>query len=386
MRICVITATRAEYGLLYPLLKRFNEEDSIDVDIVVSGTHLLERYGNTKEEIYEDNLGHVFEIDIIGEYGNDACGISNIMAQAIHKFAEYLKYNRPDLAVILGDRYEMMAFAIPLLNEKIPIAHLNGGEVTGGLLDESYRHCITKMSTLHFTNCEAHRNRVIKMGENPHNVYNVGDICIDNIINTQLYSLSELEEKFKIDLRERQIILFTYHPVTVEDYSSIELQNLLQVISEFDDMYYIFTMSNADKDGERINSIIREYVAEHDNSLLVPSLGRRGYISMLKYAKAVIGNSSSGIYEAPYFGIPTINVGIRQKDRLHGMTVIDCDGDIKSIKEAIKYAFSPEFIRACKKETNIWGDGTTADKIVQIILKRWSEGIEVRKSFYDGLE
>lgn len=383
MKVCVITATRAEYGLLYPLLKRFNEEDSIDVDIVVSGTHLLKRFGNTKAEIYEDNLGHIFEIDIIGESGNDACGISNIMAQAIHKLAEYLKYNRPDLAVILGDRYEMMAFAIPLVNERIPIAHLNGGEVTGGALDEIYRHCITKMSSLHFTNCEQHRNRVIQMGENPEDVYNVGDICIDNIISVQLYSLLELEQKLNVNLIDKKIVLVTFHPVTMENDSVQQLNNMLEVISEFEDKFFIFTMANSDRDGELINHILKEYTSKKDNSILVPSLGRRGYISALRYATAVIGNSSSGIYEAPYFGIPTVNIGSRQENRLHGNTVIDCNSEVESIRRAIQYAFSEDFIEKCKKEPNIWGDGGTADKIANIIIERFEKGIQVKKTFYD---
>lgn len=383
MRVCVITATRAEYGLLYPLLKKMHEDPFFQVDIVISGTHLIDEFGNTKEEVYNDNLGKIHELAIIDKIPNCACDISRIMGIAISKFAAYLVENRPDIAIILGDRYEMVAFALALVNDKVPIAHLNGGEVTGGALDEIYRHCITKMSTLHFTNCETHKKRVIQMGENPENVYNVGDVCVDNIVNTKLYSLKEIEQRYDLALEGEKIIVVTFHPITMETDSLNQLENLLQAIDLFNDYFFLFTMANSDEDGQRINKRLKEYTAEHHNTSLVPSLGRVGYLSVLSHAIAVLGNSSSGLYEVPYFKIPTVNVGDRQKNRLHGNTVIDCCSDRESVVEAMKKALSSEFINNCKKEQNIWGEGDSAVQIVQIIKQRLIKSIPFESKFYD---
>ncbi len=381
--ICVITATRAEYGLLYPLLKEIEEMKYLNLQLVVSGTHLKIEYGLTKEEIISDGFAEFDEIESLETQANDNRAISETMANVIFKFASYLTQKRPDIAVILGDRYEMMAFTIALMNERIPIAHLNGGEVTSGILDEMYRHCITKMSTLHFVNCEVHRKRVIQLGELPERVFNVGDICVDNILNTKILSSSELEKDLDIKIQQASLVVVTFHPVTMENNSMEQLENMLSVIKEHNSYTYIFTKANSDSEGQNINRRIEEFVHNNLNCKFIDSLGRVKYLSLLNYAILVMGNSSSGIYEVPFFHIPTINIGNRQKDRLHGETVIDCGSEIDEIEHAFQKSISKEFTDKCKKEENIFGDGHAAQKIVTIICKVLEKGISPEKSFYD---
>lgn len=383
-KICVITATRAEYGLLYPLLKEIDRTEGLELQLVVSGTHLSGEYGSTKQEIMDDDFRDFDEIDIMADrVAEENEVVSQIMATTISKFTSYLTKKRPDLAIILGDRYEMMAFAIALVNACVPIAHLNGGEVTGGALDEIYRHCITKMSTLHFTNCDLHKKRIIQLGEPPQRVFNVGDLCVDNIKNTVLLPKEQLEHEIGINFSTIKIILITFHPVTMEDNSLEQLENMLKVIERKDEYFYIFTKANSDRDGIKINQRISEFVEQHKNCKLIDSLGRVRYLSILQYASAVMGNSSSGLYEVPYFHIPTINIGNRQKGRLHGETVIDCYWTEKEIDEAFEKAMGSGFKAICKTEENFFGNGDTAQKIVYIIKKSLEKGIDIRKTFFD---
>lgn len=381
-KVCVITATRAEYGLLYPLIGKIDADEQLQLQLIVSGTHLNEKYGYTKSEIEDDGFWIAKEIAIPTE-GTDACAVSESMGNALIKFAEYLKENRPDIAVILGDRYEMMAFAIALVNEKIPIAHLNGGETTEGALDEVYRHCITKMSTLHFTNCEVHQKRVIQLGENPERVFNVGDICIENIIHTEFIDREELGLYLGLVLEESRTAVVTYHPVTTEDDSSEQLEQLLTALRKFPELRLVFTKANADCGGRNINRCLEEFVQQRPGAVIADSLGRIRYLSLLRYSAAVIGNSSSGLYEAPAFHIPTVNIGNRQKGRLHGATVLDCRAEASEIEQALNEAFDPAFREKCRTEENIWGDGHTSEQIVEI-LKLWlCGGINGKKEFYD---
>ncbi len=379
--ICVITATRAEYGLLYPLINKILQSEDMKLQLIVSGSHLQEEYGYTKKEILEDGIPIATEIKILST--NDATGISKSMGTAIIKFAVYLKEHRPDIAIILGDRYEMMAFAIPLINEKIPIAHLNGGEITEGALDDVYRHCLTKMSTLHFTNCESHRKRVIQLGEDPNRVFNVGDLCIDNILQETLLDEETLMRELSLSFRDRQLAIVTYHPVTMENDTVEQLEAMLCALQQFPTLFFLFTKANADNEGALVNCKIEQFVREHDNSMLVDSLGRKKFLSVLSYARIMIGNSSSGIYEAPFFHIPTVNIGNRQKGRLHGETVIDCNANCEEIKNAISLAISESFYQICLRSKNIYGEGNTAEKIIDIIREKIEQGISVKKKFYD---
>lgn len=381
-KICVITATRAEYGLLYPLISKIEADSELELQLIVSGTHLSELFGYTKNEIIKDGFSIAKEIEILSD-GNDACAVSESMAKAVAGFAQFLKNDRPDMAVILGDRYEMLAFAIALVNERIPIAHLNGGETTEGALDEGYRHCLTKLSMLHFANCEVHRKRIIQLGEEPSRVFNVGDTCIDNIMNEELVSPKELEKYLGIPILQKQTAIVTYHPVTTEDDSLEQLEEMLSALQDFPELQLVFTMANADSGGMDINKRLEEFVQMRDNAILVDSLGRKRFLSLLKHSVMMIGNSSSGIYEAPAFHIPTINIGNRQKGRLHGDTVIDCTNDKAEIVKAMQKALTSEFQEKCRQSENIFGDGHASEQIVSIMKDFLKKDVSVQKRFYD---
>lgn len=381
-KICVVTATRAEYGLLYPVLKLINDDKELELQLVVSGTHLSYKYGYTKNEIINDGFSIAAEIDILqdSEKEND---VSVVMGNVLIKFSEYLKDNRPDIAIVLGDRYEMMAFATVFVNERIPIAHLNGGETTEGVLDEVYRHCITKMSMYHFVNCEIHRKRVIQLGENPDRVFNVGDTCIDNILSQKYATKEELKDLIGVEKFPENIALVTYHPVTLEEDSVEQLKIILQVLQQHKEFFYIFTKSNADYNGNELNGYMEHEIEKWENAKLVDSLGRIGYISTLKFAKIMIGNSSSGLYEAPVFKIPTINIGNRQKGRVHGNTVINCEVSENAINNAILTALSEDFQDQCKKSENMFGDGHAAERIIKHVKDKLKGTIGLAKQFYD---
>ena len=380
--ICVITATRAEYGLLYPLIKLIDNDKDLDLQLIVSGTHLKKESGYTKKEIVKDGFPIAAEFDIL-EDNDGENAISKAMGRVLTEFSGYLTNHRPDMAIVLGDRYEMMAFAVALINEKIPIAHLNGGETTEGAIDEIYRHCITKMSMYHFVNCEIHRKRVIQLGDNPNRVFNVGDICVDNVVQQSLLSADELKDFLHMDFLPDNLAIVTYHPVTFEDDSLKQVKILLNVLKENDNYFYLFTKVNADSQGDAINKYLQNNMRGWKNARLVDSLGRIGYLSALKHAKMVIGNSSSGIYEAPIFKIPTVNIGNRQKGRIHGTTVIDCVVGREEINSAIKLAESDPFQKNCKESKNLFGDGYASNRIIIIIKEILKKGCKVQKKFYD---
>lgn len=384
-KVCVLTATRAEYGILYPVLKQIKADDQLQLQLIVSGTHLLEEYGYTVNEIIGDGFDEFEEIEIIRKAGlsnSNTSGTSDIMAVAIKEYSGYLHSNRPDMGIILGDRYEMLAFAIALSNERIPIGHICGGETTEGVLDEAYRHAITKFSMFHFVNCYIHRKRVIQMGESPDRVYDVGDTCIDNIVSTKLLDKIELEHYLGREINN-DLIIVTFHPITLSDDSIEQLEHLLTVMDHYDRYFYLITKANADKDGESINARLEVYANGHVNCMLVESLGRVRYLSFLSHAVAVVGNSSSGLYEAPHFNIPTINIGDRQKGRIHGVSVLDCGSEEQQIFKAFKRALSEEFSRICRNTKNIFGDGHTSEKIVSKIKENLINGIDIKKKFYD---
>lgn len=382
-KICVITATRAEYGLLYPVIKAINESSELTLQLVVSGTHLIPEFGMTKKEILNDGFVIDKEIEILLASDNSS-SISKSMGIAMISFADYIKDDKPDLGIILGDRYEMLAFASALLNEHIPIAHINGGEVTEGALDECYRHCLTKMSTLHFANCERHKKRIIQMGEDPHYVYNVGDTCIDNILNEKLLTFSELNQDLPFLQKDKPIVIVTYHPVTTEKNSLEQFEEILKVIEKRNEYQYIFTKSNSDEGGRAINSRMEKFAIDKKNIHVVESLGMRRFLSVLKLSRMMLGNSSSGLYEAPVFKIPTINIGNRQKGRYMGETVINCQAEEKEILKAIDLAESEEFREKIKSSSSPFGNGTAAKQIVEKITRFLMEDTwNGRKKFWD---
>ena len=376
-RICIVTTTRAEYGLLIPLIKRVENDDEFEVDLIASGTHLSSKYGYTKDEIEKDGFKISHEIPIL-DRDNTSFGIAVTMSNAIKGFAECFKIDRPDIVVILGDRTEMLGVASAALVECIPIAHIHGGEITEGAVDDCIRNAITKMSQIHFTANETYRQRVIQMGESPDRVFNVGALGVENILSQELMTETEIRSELKIPALMKYAVV-TYHPVTMEnDTVTMQLDELCKAMDKTEEMFYLITGSNADSGGDKANELLREYVESHTNAVFVTNLGMKRYLSAVRYAAFVLGNSSSGIIEAPALGTPTVNIGDRQKGRLMADTVICCDPVEKMITDAIDKSMKMKH-----KSSSLYGDGNTSEKIVEIIKRSLKEGIEVKKHFYD---
>ena len=381
--ISVLTATRAEYGLLKPLINKLNKVDEFDVRVVVTGAHLSSEFGLTYKEIEKDGIKIDEKIEILLS-ADTPSAISKSMGLAMISFADYFEKLKPHMLIVLGDRYEALAIATVAMNQGIPIAHLHGGETTEGAIDESIRHAITKMSYLHFTSTKEYRNRVIQLGENPERVFSVGAIGIENILNEKLMSKLELEKSINFVL-DRPYAIVTFHPVTLEDNKSKEqIKELLDSLETFNDMKFIFTKANADSGGRVINEMIDNYVNSHENAVAFNSLGLTRYLSALKYCTMVIGNSSSGLLEVPSFGIPTINIGDRQKGRLQADSIINCEPIKEDIEKAIKIALSEGFKGKAKNTINPYGYGNTSDKIIKIIREYiLNDKINLKKKFYD---
>lgn len=381
--ICIVTATRAEWGLLKPLARQIKTDGKYELIIAATGTHFCPEFGNT----YKDILNDGFEIDErvdIQLYGNSPSAISKTMALATIGFADLFSRRHIDLLIVLGDRYETLAVCLSAMNQKIPIAHLHGGELTEGLIDEAIRHSITKLSYLHFTSCEAYRRRVIQLGEQPQRVYNVGAIGIDNIRQMKLLSREELSSAIGFDVSDSKYAVVTYHPETLNGNVRYQCEQLLEALSSFPEMKFIITKSNADEGGLIINEMVDDYAKDHPNVLAVSSLGNLKYLSALKHAYAVIGNSSSGIAEAPYFKIPTVNIGVRQRGRIQAESIINCNAVASEIAGAIKRAMSDEFAMIAAKSGYPYGDGHASEKIVAA-LHEWLDNkrIDLKKEFYD---
>ena len=380
-KIMVITTTRAEYGLLTPIMKKIVENPLLELQLVISGTHLMKEFGYTKKEIMNDGFKIDKEIDweLHGDKSED---ISYSMGIIMIKFSKYIKDHQPDFCILLGDRFEMLSFASVLVNFNIPIAHINGGETTEGAIDECYRHALTKMSTLHFPNCELHKNRIIQMGEDPKRVFNVGDLSNENINMIQYINRKDLEEELKLDLSQN--IVVTYHPVTTENNSLDQLNELLKAIDTKNQYSYVITKANADSCGMEINKRLDDFSKNRDNIRVVDSLGMVKFLSLLKYSKMMLGNSSSGIYEAPLFHIPTINIGNRQKGRLMPDSVINCNADAQSIIDAINYGFSINNQLVLKNLNNQFYQKSTSDNIIfHIVNYLTHENKCIKKKFYE---
>ena len=380
-KICVVTGTRAEYGLLYWLMKEIEEDNDLELQLIVTGMHLSPEFGLTYKTIQKE-----FKIDKKVEMllsSDTPIGISKSMGLAQISFGEAYDELQPDVLVVLGDRYEIFSAVSSAMIACIPIAHLHGGETTEGAFDESIRHSITKMSHIHFTATDEYRNRVIQLGEQPDKVFNVGGLGIDNIKKLKLLSKEEFEKSIDFKLNKKNIIV-TFHPVTLENSTAKEqFQNLLDAIDKLEDTNIIFTKANSDTDGRVINSMIDEYVsANSDKSVGFTSLGQLRYLSALQFVDAMVGNSSSGLAEAPSFNIGTINIGDRQKGRIMADSVINCTNDLESIKSGFKKLYSDEFSKELDNVTNPYGDGGASKKIKEIIKKVSLENI-LKKSFYD---
>lgn len=382
-RICVLTASRADYGLLKPIIAKLNNVEEFDVKIVATGAHLSPEFGLTYKEIEKDDFVIDKKIEMLLS-ADSPSSISKSMGIAMIGFADYFEELNPDSLIALGDRYETLAVVIVAMNQRIPIIHLYGGETTEGAIDESIRHAITKLSYLHFTSTKEYRNRVIQLGEDPERVYNVGAIGIENIMNKRLLSREDIASELGVSL-SKPYALVTYHPVTLEKNSGEkQTKELLEACKEYSILNFVFTKANADAEGRTINHLIDEYARNCDNIISFTSLGALKYLSALKYSSMVIGNSSSGLVEAPSFGVPTINIGDRQKGRLQASSVINCNATRESIRKALDLASSKEFLDKASKTVNPYGDGNTSDKIIEVIKDYiLYDKINIMKKFYD---
>jgi GDP/UDP-N,N'-diacetylbacillosamine 2-epimerase (hydrolysing) len=382
-KICILTATRAEYGLLKPVIKKLRLDKSFDARLAVTGAHLSEDFGMTWQEIEQDKIPIEIKIDILTAE-NTKAGTSVEMANALIKFTDYFQTSRPDMLLLLGDRYETLAVAISAMNLNIPIIHLYGGETSEGAADEGIRHAITKLSYLHLTSTESYRQRVIQLGESPDRVFTVGALGVENILNESLISKKELENKLEFYL-DMPYGLVTFHPVTLEDdYAENQINELLMACEEQKNMKYIFTRANADANGKKINRIIEKFTKKHNRMILVSSLGMINYLSAMKYCTLVMGNSSSGIIEAPSFKVPTINIGDRQRGRIQAESVINCLPIKEDIIKSMNKALSTEFQNSLENVVNPYGNQDTSDKIVSIIKEIMIiKTVNLKKKFYD---
>ena len=380
-KICVFTGTRAEYGLLKPLMDEIKKDKELELQIMASGMHLSPEFGLTYEEIEKDGFKIDEKVEILLS-ADTPTAINKSIGLGIIGFADALNRLKPDISIVLGDRFEALAFAITNYIMKIPIAHLYGGEATFGSIDEGIRHAITKLSYLHFTSTETYRNRIIQLGEHPLRVFNVGALGIDNIIKMKLLSREELEKKIGRKLKKYNYLI-TFHPETFEkEQTTTHLQQLLKVLDEEKDCLLIFTKANADNEGRSINKILEEFVSKNkDKALLFTNMGQLFYLSTMKHADAVIGNSSSGIIEAPSLKTPTINIGNRQKGRIKAESIIDCKPEYKDIKKALEIIKSKKFKEKIKKIKSPFGDGKAAEKILKV-LKNFNLS-DVKKEFFD---
>lgn len=382
-KVCVVTATRAEYGLLKPVIEGIMKSKQLELQIVVTGAHLSPEFGMTYREIEEDGFCITEKIEMLLS-SDSSVGITKSMAIALMGFADYFERYRPNMVVILGDRYESLAVAAAAMIAKIPLSHIHGGEITQGAYDDAIRHSITKMSHLHFASTEEYRRRIIQMGEQPERVYNVGALGVENIKKISLWTKDELENNLKFSFGEKMVMV-TYHPVTLDEISSeVQLRNLLQVLDRYKDISVIFTKANADSNGRILNKMIEEYVNKNkERCIAVTSLGQVRYLSAMQFCKAVVGNSSSGIIEAPSFHVPTVNIGNRQKGRISANTVLHCGFECSEIEDCLLTALSDEFQEKSKKWDNPYEGINTSQFIVKKIEDALREKIEVKKYFFD---
>jgi len=381
-KICVVTGTRAEYGILSHLMKMIKDSDDLQLQIIATNMHLSSEFGMTYKEIETDGFTIDKKVQMLISSDTPNATVKSIGLATIG-FADALEDLQPDLLLILGDRYEMLAVVLATLIYKIPVAHLHGGEVTEGAYDDAIRHAITKMSHLHFTSTEDYRKRVIQLGESPDRVFNVGALGVENVLNTPFLSKKQLEDSLNFDLGNKFIIV-TYHPVTLgSDFTTEDqFKNLLKALDKYSEYKIIFTMPNSDTGGRIIIDLINNYVNnDPKRSVVYHSLGRTRYFSALKYTDAVVGNSSSGIIEAPAFGIPTLNIGDRQKGRITAPSVVQCGVTIDEIKQGIDKVLSHQQKEIAKQKVNPYMQPNTSSQILNI-LKEFSLDKLVNKTFF----
>jgi GDP/UDP-N,N'-diacetylbacillosamine 2-epimerase (hydrolysing) len=380
-KICVITGTRAEYGLLRSLIQKINNDNELTLQLVVTGMHLSPEFGYTYKEIENDGFNIDKKVEILMS-SDSSIGISKAMGLAQISFSEVFDELEPDIVVILGDRFEMFSVCSAAMIGRIPVAHLYGGEATEGLIDEPIRHSITKMSHIHFTSTKEYENRVIQLGECPETVFNVGAIGLESIDKLNLLSKQSLEEDLGITFKEKNLLI-TFHSVTLENNTSeTHFEELLAVLSNLDDTLLIFTKANADTNGRIINQKIDKYVQSVSNAIVVTSLGYLRYLSCLQFVDGVIGNSSSGIIEVPSFNIGTINIGDRQKGRIQAESIIQCEPNRAAIQKGLNKLYSINFKKQIKALINPYKKNNTASTILTQLKKVELKDI-LKKKFFD---
>jgi GDP/UDP-N,N'-diacetylbacillosamine 2-epimerase (hydrolysing) len=381
-RICVVTGSRAEYGLLYWLLRELRADPFFELQLAVTGMHLSPEFGLTWKLIEADGFPIDAKVEILLSSDSPAA-VSKSMGLAMIGFADAFARLRPELLVVLGDRFEILSAVSAAAVARIPVAHLHGGETTEGAFDEGFRHAVTKMSHLHFASTEQHRGRIIQMGEAPEKAFNVGAIGLDALAGLELLDRERLQRALEFEFRERNMLV-TFHPATLEDATAeAQFRELLLALDAYADAGIIFTKANADTDGRAINRLIDTYAAAHPGRVAAfASLGQLKYLSTFRCADVVLGNSSSGIIEAPSFGVPTVNVGNRQRGRTRAASVIDCAPTADAIGRALDQALSTDFRKEIEGMENPYGNGGTARRIIDVLRRPLAQDI-LFKRFHD---
>lgn len=379
-KILVFTGTRAEYGILYWLLRDLSDDPEVDLGLLVSGSHLVSDYGYTIENIKRDGFRIDAEVDMLLSSGSSV-GVAKSLGLSVVGYSDALDRLKPDLLIVLGDRYEALGVTQVAMLLKVPVAHIHGGEVTEGAYDDSIRHSISKMSHLHFVTNEVHRKRVIQLGEQPDTVFNVGALGLEHLKRTELLSLEELSRSIGFDLTNK-FFLVTYHPVTLgNEEPESTFQSILAALSEFSDYKIVITYPNADEGGKKIIPIIEKFKEDRGDSVFVSkSLGQLNYLSAVQHCSCVVGNSSSGIIEVPSFKKGTVDVGCRQKGRIRSRSVVHSETDVESIKKAVSLVTSQKFFKEVSSFENPYGDGFTSRKIIDVIK---SSKPNIVKHFFD---
>jgi GDP/UDP-N,N'-diacetylbacillosamine 2-epimerase (hydrolysing) len=380
-KICVVTTTRAEYGILKPLITSIQNDAQLQLQLVVTGTHLQERFGETYKEIEKD----FYIADKVAMNLTDTTtqGLSIVMAELQTAMTKSLARLVPDIVIILGDRYEILSVATTAMMLQIPLAHIHGGEITQGAIDDNIRHAVTKLSHLHFTSTPQYTKRVIQLGEEPNRVFYVGSLSVQNIKKMQLLSKKDFEKSIQFTLAKKNLLI-TYHPQTLCSLTPQEqFQELLNALDTLEDTHLIFTKANADAGGEIINTMIDNYVKNNkQKAVAFASLGALRYFSAIKYVDAVVGNSSSGILEVPSFHKATINIGQRQQGRTAATSVLNAEIIKADILDKIEKAYNPEFLHSIKEMSNPYEKDGSAQNILKVLKNFPLENILVKK-FYD---
>jgi len=380
-RVCVVTGSRAEYGLLRWVMDGIRRTSGLELLVIATGSHLSPEFGLTYHEVEKDGFLIDRKVEMLLS-SDTPVGLAKSMGLGLIGFGEALHQLQPNLLLVLGDRFEIFSAVAAAMVARVPVAHLHGGEASEGAFDEAIRHAITKMSHLHFVAAEDYRKRVIQLGEHPDRVFLVGGVGIDNIKKLNLLDRVALEVSLGFELGSRNILV-TFHPVTLEDETSQrQMSELLAALETLEDAQLIFTMPNADTGGRKLISMIDQFVAEHANARAFTSLGQLRYLSCIQHVDGVVGNSSSGLTEVPSFGKGTINIGDRQKGRLKASSVIDCEPERQSILEGLRRLFSSDFQETLSAVRNPYGDGGASEKIVEVLRNHPLDSI-LKKSFHD---